>query len=460
MEQIADGIATGKSNNKFQAELILTKKKHKRETATMMDFNNLDTQELQRIRQELLDRYREFQSRNITLDITRGKPCPEQLDLSVGLLDCVSGRRYLAEDGSDCRNYGGLDGIQEAKFLFAQLMEVEVDEIIVGGNSSLNMMHDTFMRAMVKGMSENSPPWKLLPKVKFLCPSPGYDRHFFVCEYLGIEMITVEMKDDGPDMDVVEDLAGKEDGIKGIWCVPKYSNPTGAVYSDRVVDRLANMKTRAEDFTIFWDNAYALHHLGDKPAKVKDILKACKKAGNPDRVLMWGSTSKMTFASAGLAVMAGSKANIQRAKKQMSFQTIGPDKLNQLRHVRFFKNISAVEDHMKKHAAILKPKFDAVQNALKMELGGKNIATWSKPEGGYFVSLDTMEGCADAVVKMAAEAGLKLTPAGSTFPYMQDPLDRNIRLAPSFPPLDDIRLAMELVGICIQLVSIDKLMRK
>jgi DNA-binding transcriptional MocR family regulator len=425
-----------------------------------MDFHRLDAQELQKIRQKLMDRYGEFKSRNITLDITRGKPCSEQLDLSIGLLDCVKGDGYIAEDGSDCRNYGGLDGIEEAKLLFSQLMEVEADEIIIGGNSSLNMMHDTFMRAMVNGVTENCPPWKLLRKVKFLCPSPGYDRHFFICEYLGVEMITVEMKDDGPDMDVVEDLTGNDDSIKGIWCVPKYSNPTGTVYSDSVVDRLANMKTKADDFTIFWDNAYAFHHLGDKPARVKNILKACKQAGNPDRVIMWGSTSKMTFASAGLAVMAGGKTNIQRAKKQMSFQTIGPDKLNQLRHVRFFKNVGAVEDHMKKHAAILRPKFDDVQNALETELGGKNIATWSRPDGGYFVSLDTMEGCAAAVVQLAAEAGLKLTPAGSTFPYMQDPLDRNIRIAPSFPPLDDIRLAMELVGICIQLVSIEKLIQQ
>ena len=424
----------------------------------MTEFNRLQPQELRQIREELMERYSGFKSRNITLDITRGKPCSEQLDLSMGLLDCVNADRYSAEDGSDCRNYGGLDGIPEAKLLFSQLMQVDVDEIIIGGNSSLNMMHDTFMRAMVNGITENSPPWKLLSKVKFLCPSPGYDRHFFICEYLGVEMIPVEMKADGPDMDVIEELTAKDDSIKGIWCVPKYSNPTGTVYSDDVVERLANMKTKAEDFTIFWDNAYAFHHLGNKHARVKDILNACKQAGNPDRVLMWGSTSKMTFASAGLAVMAGSKANMQRAKKQMSFQTIGPDKLNQLRHVRFFKNANAVEDHMQQHAAILKPKFDAVQSALEKELEGKNIADWSRPQGGYFVSLDTMDGCAAAVVQLAAEAGLKLTPAGSTYPYMKDPLDRNIRLAPSFPPLEDIQLGMELVGICIQLVSIDKLL--
>jgi len=424
----------------------------------MTDFQQLSPQELQENQHQLQKRYREFQSQNISLDMTRGKPCPEQLDLAMGLFDCVDDSHYAAQDGSDCRNYGGLDGLPEAKALFAELMEVEADEIIIGGNSSLNMMHDAFMRAMVHGVTEDSTPWKLLPKVKFLCPSPGYDRHFFVCQYLGIEMITIDMNADGPDMDTVENLVAEDDSIKGIWCVPKYSNPTGTVYSDSVVDRLASMKTKADDFIIFWDNAYAVHHLGEKPAGLKNILTACKQAGHPDRVLIFGSTSKISFAGAGLAMMAGSKASMDRARKQMSFQTIGPDKLNQLRHVRFFKNMTGIEDHMKKHAAILKPKFDAVQNALEAELGGKNIARWSRPAGGYFVSVDMMEGCAGPVVQMAAEAGVKLTPAGSTFPYMKDPLNRNIRLAPSFPPLEDIRLAMELVGICIQLVSIEKLL--
>ena len=280
----------------------------------------------------------------------------------------------------------------------------------------------------------------------------------FICQYLGIEMIPIDMNADGPDMDRVEDIVATDENIKGIWCVPKYSNPTGAVYSDSVVDRLANMNAKADDFIIFWDNAYAVHHLGDRPASLKNILSACKQAEHPDRVLIFGSTSKISFASAGLAMMAGSKANIDRARQQMSFQTIGPDKLNQLRHVRFFKNMAGIEDHMKKHAAILKPKFEVVQSVLDTELGEKNIASWSKPTGGYFVSVDTLEGCAGPVVQMAAEAGVKLTPAGSTFPYMKDPLNRNFRLAPSFPPLEDIRLAMELVGICIQLVSIEKLL--
>jgi aspartate/methionine/tyrosine aminotransferase len=424
----------------------------------MTDFQKCSPQELQEFREQLQIRYGEFKSRNITLDMTRGKPCVEQLDLAMGLFDCVDRSHYAAEDGSDCRNYGGLDGIAEAKTLFAGLMDVQTDEIIIGGNSSLNMMHDAFMRALVNGVGENGTPWKLLPKVKFLCPSPGYDRHFSICQYLGIEMITIDMHADGPDMDTVETMVAEDESIKGIWCVPKYSNPTGAVYSDSVVDRLAAMQARADDFIIFWDNAYAVHHLGQTPARLKNILTSCKKAGHPDRVLIFGSTSKISFASAGLAVMAGSKANMDRARKQMSFQTIGPDKLNQLRHVKFFKNTAGIETHMLKHTAILKPKFDAVQDALESGLGGKNIASWSKPAGGYFVSIDTMEGCAGPVVQMAADAGVKLTPAGSTFPYMQDPLNRNIRLAPSFPTLDNIRQAMQLVSICIQLISIDKLL--
>ena len=426
----------------------------------MPDFNHLSTQQLQQIKNDLLERYHEFKSRGTTLDITRGKPCPEQLDLAGDMLDIINSGNYLTEDAADCRNYGGLDGIPEVKKLFAQYLEVAPEEIIVGGNSSLNMMHDTFMRAMVKGVTEDNLPWVKLPEVKFLCPSPGYDRHFFICDYLNIDMITVEMNDTGPDMDQVEELVADDDGIKGIWCVPRYSNPTGVVYSDEVVDRLAAMKTKANDFRIFWDNAYAVHHLDDKPARLKNILTSCKKAGNPERVFIFGSTSKITFAGSGVAMMAGSPKNMALTKKQMAFQTIGPDKLNQLRHAMFFKNVAGIDDHMKKHAAILKPKFEAVQIALEKELAGKSIADWSRPGGGYFVSIDTLEGCAAAVIQMAAEAGVKLTPAGSTYPYMKDPLDRNIRIAPSFPPLEDIRSAMQLVGICIQLVSIEKLLTK
>jgi len=423
----------------------------------MTDFKKLSNKERHKIKEDLLQRYREFQAQGLTLDMTRGKPCAEQLDLSLGMLDGDIGGAYLTPDGLDCRNYGGLDGIPAAKELFAAYMQVEPDELIIGGNSSLNMMHDTILRAMLKGMINGATPWGRLPKVKFLCPSPGYDRHFFICEYLGIEMIAVDMLEDGPDMDQVEDLVAGDELIKGIWCVPQYSNPTGAVYADKVVERLANMNTRAKDFRIFWDNAYAVHHLVDKPRPLKNILVACRQAGNPERALMFGSTSKVSFAGAGLAMMAGSRINMEWIKSQMAYQTIGPDKLNQLRHVLFFKDIDGITAHMKKHAAILKPKFNAVQGILDRELEGKNIARWSKPQGGYFVSIDTMDGCATAVVKKAADAGVKLTPAGSTYPYKKDPLDRNIRIAPSFPPLENVQAAMELVAICIQIAGIDKI---
>ncbi|MGD9371591.1 MAG: aminotransferase class I/II-fold pyridoxal phosphate-dependent enzyme, partial [Desulfobacterales bacterium] len=355
----------------------------------MSEFKDLSHQDMQQIKDGLMKRYRQFQARDIALDMTRGKPCPEQLDLCLGMLDCINSRNYVDESGTDCRNYGGIDGIPAAKTLFAEYLEVESEEIIIGGNSSLNLMHDTFMRAMVKGVSETAVPWTKLPRIRFLCPSPGYDRHFFICDYLGIEMIPVAMQTDGPDMDSIEKLVAADDSIKGIWCVPKYSNPTGAVFSDEVVDRLAAMKTKAADFRIFWDNAYTVHHLVDTPAKLKNILAACKQAGNPDRVYIFGSTSKITFAGGGLAMMASSRINIELAKKQIGFQTIGPDKLNQLRHVTFFKNMAGIEELMKKHAAILKPKFDAVQSVLTKELAGKGIANWSQPEGGYFVSIDT-----------------------------------------------------------------------
>ncbi len=422
----------------------------------MNNFTELTVTGLEQMQDNLSDRYRRFQARAMNLDMTRGKPCPEQLNLSIGLLNCLDKGDILTDSGTDCRNYGGVDGIPEAKNLFAHYLEVDPEEIIIGGNSSLAMMHDTFMRAMIKGVWPQATPWVKLPEVKFLCPSPGYDRHFFICEYLGLKMIPVKMNVDGPDMDQVEALVAADGSIKGMWCVPLYSNPTAAVYSDEVIDRLASMKTRAEDFRIFCDNAYAVHHLDGRSKRVKNILTACKQAGNPHRVFLFGSTSKITFAGAGVAMMAGSKENMAQAKKQISIQTIGPDKLNQLRHAKFFKSTAGIKSHMEKHAAIIRPKFDAVLSGLEEELGGKQVARWTRPAGGYFISLDTRPGCAATVVRMAAEAGVKLTPAGSTFPYGKDPDDRNIRLAPTFPPLDDIRAAIELVGICIQLVSIDR----
>ncbi|CAB1071462.1 Aspartate transaminase (EC [Olavius algarvensis Delta 1 endosymbiont] len=423
----------------------------------MPEFTNLSNLELEQLKDDLMAQYQTFKSRGLNLDITRGKPCPEQLDLALEMLDCVNSKNYVTEEGTDSRNYGGLDGIPAAKKLFAEYLEVQPEELIIGGNSSLNLMHDALMRAIVKGASPDCPPWGKVAQIKFLCPSPGYDRHFFICEYLGIEMITVAMDENGPDMTAVEKLVAEDESIKGIWCVPKYSNPTGAVYSDEVVERLAAMPTKAADFRIFWDNAYTVHHLADQPLPLKNILEACKQAGHPERVYIFGSTSKVAFAGSGLAMMAGSAKNMDHARKQIAFQTIGPDKLNQLRHTAFFKNMDGIHDHMQKQAAILKPKFDTVQSELESALGGKNIADWSRPLGGYFVSIDTMEGCAAEVIRMAEEAGVKLTPAGSTYPYMRDPSDRNIRIAPSFPPLADIASAMQLVGICIQLASIDKL---
>ncbi|MDJ0986192.1 MAG: aminotransferase class I/II-fold pyridoxal phosphate-dependent enzyme [Desulfobacterales bacterium] len=422
----------------------------------MTDFTQLSNQERGRVKEALEQRYQDFKSRQMALDMTRGKPCPEQLDLALDMIKGDAGKTFRTEDGLDCRNYGGLDGIPAAKALFSEYMEVKPQELLIGGNSSLNLMHDTILRAMIKGVTDEAPPWSQLPKIKFLCPSPGYDRHFFICEYLGIEMIPIQMTDSGPAMDDIEEFVAQDDRIKGIWCVPKYSNPTGIVYSDDTVERLAQMKTSASDFRIFWDNAYAVHHLVDQPAPLKNILSACKQAGNPDRVFMFASTSKISFAGAGLAIMAGSETNLDWVKNQMAFQTIGPDKLNQLRHVLFFKNMAGILAHMQKHAAILTPRFEAVQKVLATELDGKQIARWSRPQGGYFVSIDTLDGCAAAVIQKAADAGVKLTPAGSTYPYKKDPQDRNIRIAPTFPPLEDIQAAMELVAICIQLVSLEK----
>ena len=423
----------------------------------MTPYTELTIAELEALKKELLIRYGAFKEKKLTLDMTRGKPSIEQLDLAMDMLTGDISREYKSRSGLDCRNYGGLDGIKEAKELFARYMEVADDEIIVGGSASLKMMHDAIMGAMVYGMVDSEQPWGKLPKVKFLCPSPGYDRHFAICQYLGIEMITVAMDANGPDMDSVEALVASDEAIRGIWCVPKYSNPTGITYSDEVIDRLASMPTRAKDFTIFCDNAYTVHHLSDFHDPLKNLLSACKDAGNPERVFLFGSTSKISFAGAGIAMMAGSRKNIEFVLSKMQFQTIGPNKLNQLRHVLFFKDLAGIEDHMKKHAVILKPKFDAVLNVLDRELTGTGIAEWSSPNGGYFISIDTPAGCARDVIKKAAIAGVKLTPAGATFPHGKDPGDRNIRIAPSFPSAADVNTAMELVVICIQLVSIEKL---
>jgi len=424
----------------------------------MSDFKQLDAVALEMKQSILQQRYNEFKAQHLKLDMTRGKPSSEQLDLSLGLLDCLERKDYKAADGTDCRNYGMANGLPEVKDLFAEYLEVEPSEVIIGGNASLTLMHDLMVKAMLFGVPGSEIAWGKLPQVKFLCPSPGYDRHFAICELLGIEMITIDYQDDGPDMDEVERLVRADDSIKGIWCVPRYSNPTGITYSDSVVDRLAGMKTQASDFRIFWDNAYAVHHLNGKVEPLKNILAACKAARNPDRVFLFGSTSKISFAGSGIAVVAGSITNINWLRQQLSIQTIGSDKLNQLRHIRFFKNMDGIMAQMNKHAVILKPKFDLAFDIFESELNGKNIASYNKPNGGYFISLDTLDGCAPKVVAMAAEAGVVLTKAGATYPYGKDPRERNIRIAPTMPSLSELKQAMELVAICIQLVSIEKLL--
>lgn len=424
-----------------------------------MDFRKLSREELQSQLEKLKSRYSDYKSQNLKLDMSRGKPCTEQLDISMEMLDCIGSKDILkAADGTDCRNYGGIDGIPEAKQLFAEMLEVSQKEIIIGGNSSLTMMYDTIARAMQFGVVDSETPWGKLPAVKFLCPSPGYDRHFAICQLFGIEMIIIDMKQDGPDMDAVEKLVAEDEAIKGIWCVPKYSNPDGISYSDAVVDRFAKMTTKAKDFRIFWDNAYAVHHLTDHPDQLKNILTACKEAGNENRVFIFSSTSKISFPGAGVAVMASSESNLNFIRKQLSIQAIGPDKINQLRHVRYFKNMNGIREHMKRHAEIIGPKFDTVLDILEEELGNKNIAAWNRPKGGYFISLNTLEGCARKVVSMAAEAGVALTSAGATYPYGKDPKDGNIRIAPTFPSLEELKKAISILCTCVQISSIEKIL--
>lgn len=425
----------------------------------MTDFTRLSKDELKEKLVSINEKYEGYITKKLKLDMSRGKPSAEQLALSMDMLDCLSSTDSCkASDGTDIRNYGLLDGIPEAKELFSQMLDVSPSEMIIGGNSSLSMMYDAIARGMLFGVYGSPEPWSRLPKVKFLCPSPGYDRHFAICELFNIEMITIDMKQDGPDMDAVERLVAEDAAIKGIWCTPKYSNPEGITYSDEVVDRMASMKTAAADFRIFWDNAYVVHHLNDKHDKLKNIMETCKTVGNADRIYIFSSTSKITFPGSGIAGMAASENNIVRIKKQLGIKTIGPDKMNQLRHVNYLKDMKGIDAQMKRQAVILKPKFDMVLDLLESELGDKNIAWWNKPNGGYFISFNTLPGCAAATVKMAADAGVVMTPAGATYPYGKDPQDRNIRIAPTFPPLEELKTAMELLCTCIQIVSVKKLL--
>lgn len=424
----------------------------------MIELTKAPANELAQRREELRLKYDAYRARNLKLDMTRGKPGADQLDLSNDLLSNLPPSDVKASDGTDIRNYGGLDGIPEMKALFGAILGAPAEQVIIGGNSSLQIMHDTIVRAMLFGVVDGKGPWSA-QRPKFLCPVPGYDRHFAICEHLGIEMINVELRDNGPDMDAVERLVAEDASVKGIWCVPKYANPTGITYSSEVVQRLASMKTAAPDFRILWDNAYVVHDLYDTSDPLEEILTACSKAGNPNRAYEFASTSKISFAGGGIAALVSSPANVADIKKHLGFQTIGPDKINQLRHCRYFKDVDGVHAHMQRHAALIRPKFEAVINTFDRELAGKGIATWTRPRGGYFISLDMMDGCAGAVVKMADSAGVKLTAAGATFPYGKDPRDRNIRVAPTLPPLAQVQLAMEVVSCCVELVSLERLLR-
>ena len=398
--------------------------------------------------------YADYVGQNLKLDMSRGKPASDQLDHNNPILNTLE--TYITEDGMDARNYGVLDGIPEAKALFSELLGISKDQIIIGGNSSLNLMYDSMVRMQLFGAAGEK-PWCKLDKVKFLCPSPGYDRHFSICEDLGMEMITVPMTATGPDMDYVEKLVKEDDSIKGIWCVPLYSNPQGICYSDETVERLARMETAAKDFRIFWDNAYGVHHIY-KEATLKDIFEVARAAGNEDRIFYFFSTSKITFPGAGVALMAASKENIQDIKRHMSIQTIGHDKLNQLRTVKYFKNADGVHEHMKKLGNELRPKFDIVLDTLDSELAGSGLLEWCIPSGGYFVAVDTLPGCAKATVKLAKDAGVVLTGAGATFPYQNDPQDSNIRIAPTYPTVDELKTAMDLFCVCVKLAGVNKLL--
>lgn len=425
----------------------------------MTPYKDLSVEELETLKEELEKQYNDIKAKGLKLDMSRGKPSIEQLNLSMGMLDVLNANSELVcSEGVDCRNYGVLDGITEAKQLLADMMEVPKDNIVIFGNSSLNVMYDTVARAMLCGIM-GSTPWAKLDKVKFLCPVPGYDRHFAITEHFGIEMINVPMTPTGPDMDMVEKLVAEDEAIKGIWCVPKYSNPQGITYSDETVHRFACLKPAAKDFRIFWDNAYGIHHLyDDKQDYLIEILMECKKEGNQDMVYKFASTSKISFPGSGIAAIAASDNNLKDIRRMMQVQTIGHDKVNQLRHARYFKDIHGMVRHMRKHAEILRPKFDAVTDTLERELGGLEIGSWLKPYGGYFISFDAMEGCAKAIVSKAKEAGLVMTPAGATYPYGKDPKDSNIRIAPSFPTPEELKTATEIFVLSVKLISIDKLL--
>ena len=425
----------------------------------MKKYTEMNHEELLALKKELDKEFEEIKAQGLALDMSRGKPSNAQLALSMDMMDVLKGDSDLkCETGVDCRNYGVIDGIPEAKRLLGEMSEVDPEHIIIYGNSSLNVMFDSIARSMTQGVMGNT-PWCKLDKVKFLCPVPGYDRHFAITERFGIEMINIPMSESGPDMGMVEEYVSKDASVKGIWCVPKYSNPQGYTYSEETVKRMAALKPAAEDFRIFWDNAYVIHDLyDDNKDEIADIISECEKAGNPDMVFEFASTSKVSFPGSGIAALASSANNIADIKKQLTIQTIGHDKLNQLRHVRFFKDINGLKEHMRKHAEFMRPKFEAVESVLEEELGGLGIGSWTEPKGGYFISFEALDGCAKAIVAKCKEAGVKLTGAGATFPYGKDPKDSNIRIAPSFPTPEEMKQAADLFVLCVKLVSVEKLL--
>lgn len=433
--------------------------KNTRRLYLMKSYRELSKEELIELKSELEKKYEEAVNSGLKLDMSRGKPSAAQLDLAKDMFDALNSSSDMkSENGMDVRNYGVLDGIPEAKKMMADIMGVSADNVIVCGNASLNIMYDMVSRSMMFGVL-GSTPWCKLDKVKFLCPAPGYDRHFAITELFGIEMITIPMNPDGPDMDMVEEYVNNDETVKGIWCVPKYSNPQGITYSDEVVKRFAALKPAAEDFRIFWDNAYVIHDLyPDDKDELLEIFTECEKNGNENMVYEFCSTSKVSFAGAGISAVAASKENIEAILKNMTIQTIGYDKTNQLRHVNYFKDINGIYKHMEKHAESLRPKFEAVVKTFEEELSGLEIGTWISPKGGYFISFESMEGCAKAIVAKCKEAGVTLTGAGATYPYKKDPKDSNIRIAPSFPTEDEMKQATELFILCVKLVSVEKLL--
>lgn len=419
------------------------------------DLSTIEAEELRAYHRNVRERYDAFAKLGLKLNLTRGKPSSRQLDLSNELLQ-LPGAGSFSIGNVDCRNYGELQGLPELRALLAPVFGVTADRVIIGDNASLSLMHDAVVFSMLKGTIDSERPWSREPRIAFLCPVPGYDRHFSICQEFGIEMLAVPMTESGPDMDVVEKLVAADAGIKGIWCVPKYSNPTGTVYSDETVERLARMKTAAPDFRVFWDNAYAVHHLTAERIELANMDAACARHGNPNRAFIFGSTSKMTFAGAGVGIFAGSKDNVAWYLKRMEKRTIGGDKVNQLRHIRLLRDAEGIDRLMDRHREIMAPKFNKVLEVFQEYLGGTGVASWGRPKGGYFITLEVPEGCAKQVVKLAKEAGVELTPAGATHPFGKDPVDRTIRIAPSFPELAEISRAAEGVALAVLLASTEK----